>query len=131
MLKITLEHYKNLAEVTEYKITQGGFIEYIFYPVCDGFVSILGERYNVRCGVCVIDAAKFKEDEIFPTLILPEIKIPLPALIRDEESYKIKTYDDESMRRLSLNELRMTKRISELEEKLELLSKKVYNTTIF
>lgn len=131
MIKITIEHFASSAEVISYEKTADGFIEYLFKPCCDGFISIMDESYKVKGGVCVIEASKLKDTEIFPTLILPECKIPLPALSCEDDGYKIKAYDGDYLRKLSLNQLRMTKRLCQLEEKVDKLSKKVYNTTIF
>ena len=131
MLKITVEHFEGSAEIISYEKTADNLIEYLFKPNCDGFVSIFDESYKLTRGVCVIDASKLSDMEIFPTLISPDGKIDLPALIREDDEYKIKAYDEDFLRKMSLRELRITKKLCELEKRVDDLSKRVYNTTIF
>ena len=131
MLKIVIEYYENSCEIISYEKTDTSFIEYLFKPYCAGFVNIGGESYKISGGACVIDTLDFTERELRPMLVLADRKIPLPALICDDGEYNIEEYDSEFLRKLSLSELRLTKRVCELEKRIDELSKKVFNTTIF
>ncbi len=131
MIKIVVELFENSAEISSYERTDGGFLEYIFKPSCDGYVNICGESYKINDGVCTIDVARLKSGEIQPLLITADKKIHLPAMTNDDGEYKIIEYDADFIRKLSLDRLRMSKRICELEKKLDELSKRVYRTTIF
>ena len=131
MSKLTVECFKSFAEIAAYEKTDSVFIEYLFKPSCDGFVNINGESYKVKRGVCIIDASKLSDNEIFPTLVLANEKIALPPMIKENGEFIPKNYDADFLRKLSLSELRLTKRIAELEEKVDELSKRVYHTTIF
>ena len=131
MIKIVVELFENSAEISSYERTDGGFLEYIFKPSCDGYVNICGESYKINNGVCTIDTARLENSEIAPLLITSDKKIHLPAMTNDDGEYKISQYDADFIRKLSLDRLRMSKRICELEKKLNELSKRVYRTTIF
>lgn len=131
MIKIVVELFENSAEISSYERTDGGFLEYIFKPSCKGYVNICGESYKINKGVCTIDTARLENSEIAPLLITYDKKIHLPAMTNDDGEYKISQYDADFIRKLSLDRLRMSKRICELENKLDELSKRVYRTTIF
>lgn len=131
MIKIVVELFENSAEISSYERTDGGFLEYIFKPSCEGYVNICGESYKINNGVCTIDTARLENSEIAPLLITSDKKIHLPAMTNDGGEYKISQYDADFIRKLSLDRLRMSKRICELEKKLDELSKRVYRTTIF
>ena len=131
MLRLTIECFDKSAEIYSMERTHDGIIEYCIKPMCDGFISIKGESYKLKDGICKIDASKIKEKELNPLLILSDKRVGLPPLIYDEEEYKIKAYDADFMRKISLEELRIAKRLLELEKRVDNLSKRVYNTTIF
>ena len=131
MSRLTLEYYKNIAEISSYEKSDSPYIEYHFKPGCDGFVNIGSKSFTVSGGLCVIDVARLTDSEIFPTLILADRKISLPAMTKSEGVFVPKIYDSEFIRELSLSRLQLTKRLDELEERLNGLSKRVYRTTIF
>ena len=131
MSKICVEYFDNSAEISAYEKTNSQLIEYLFKPSCDGYVKISGESYRVKDGVCIVNTSKFSNNEISPTLILGDRKITLPVMINRGEEFTVKDYDSDFLRNLSLRELRLKKRLDELERKVDGLSKKVYHTTIF
>ena len=131
MNKIRYEIFDGEAEAIAFSQGKTPYVEFSFTEPYDGFISIDSVVCTVNGGVAVFDTRLIHDGEFTPSLILPRKKISLPRVKKAAKKFSLAEYEADYIRKISLREIRLEKRIRLIEGELEGLRKSVYGTKIF
>ena len=131
MSKICLELFDKNCEITSFEYKNDNSLLFEFTEKLEGYIKLGSQasRFSGKC--CRVNLEGLAEGEYVTHLILENETVNLPK-IKNECGVIIPTeHTVAEIGDLSLRERRLCKRVSELEKKLEEISKKVYGSTIF
>ncbi len=131
MSRIKIEIFGNEAECLLFEADRSEEIKFEFTEPCDGYLSIDGIVKIVSHGECVFDKRFICEGEYEPVLILKNDRIRLPGIKKVGRSLRLAECGSDFVRRISLRERRLAERVRSLEERLEVIAKSVYGSTLF
>ena len=131
MSKITISFFEGEAEIVDINADAGGALELIFPCETEGFVSISSVASVIKDGRCIFDPRLFDDGKYTPELIEKGSRRPLPPLLKNSEGFFAAECSSEYVRKLSLRERALEKRVLALEEKMEKIYKSVYGELIF
>ena len=80
---------------------------------------------------CAVDVRGLKVGEYNPILILEDYTVDLPKIKNENGAILPKGHSIDEIAEVSLRERRLSRRVDELEERLEKINKKVFGTSIF
>ncbi len=131
MNKIKIELFEKDAEVLAFASDSSDGISFSFTEDIDGFLSIDNITQHVTRGECVFDLRLLPSGEYTPLLIEKDKTVTLPKIVKNGKKIRLGECDSDFVRRISLRERRLAKRVLGLEGEIEKLSKSVYQNTIF
>lgn len=131
MNRIKLEIFGSEAECLIFESDGSEGIKFEFTEPHDGFISIDGIVKILASGECVFDSRLLSDGEYEPTLILKREQIKLPKIKKAGKRIRLAECGSDFVRRISLRERRLAERVKSLEERLEVISKSVYGSTLF
>ncbi|MBO5907175.1 MAG: hypothetical protein J6Q85_03380 [Clostridia bacterium] len=131
MSKIVIDFFDGEAEIVDLTADGKSTLELVFPREIDGFVSINMIAARIKDGRCFIDGRLFDSGKYTPELIREGVRRPLPPIVKNSEGFFAAECTSEYVRKLSIRERALEKRVSELEEKMEKIYKSVYGELIF
>ncbi len=130
MTDITVGIYGSEAEIVSYTPGNTELLLRFCEPL-EGFLSLADKSFAVTGGKCLIKIGILKDGEITPRLVTQSRILCLPKIIKDGNTVFPVDCDDTFIRSLSRRERALEKKLLALEEKVELLCKSVYGTSLF
>ncbi len=130
MSKIVLDFFEGEAEIVEFDNAAKRVLEFVLPAETDGFISIDGIAAKVSEGRCIVDARLFDNGKYTPVLIQRNSKSTLPAIVKNSEGIFPLESGSEYIRKLSIRERELRKKVKALEEKIEKIYKSVYGESI-
>ena len=131
MIKIVIGFFEGEAELIDYKSGTGHEAEISFLEPCDGFITLGDVTVRLKEGVAKIDLRLIDDGELTPVLILKDCRRELPKLIKSSRILEPASPDSDFIRRISLRERQLSRRVAELEGEIAKISKSVYGTPLF
>ena len=131
MSKIKLELFDKNVEITSFEYEKEYDLHFEFATDTKGYIILDGRCGQIHGKSCCVDVRELSEGEHIPRLILEEATVDLPKIINEHGLIYPSEHTLGEIGEISLRERRLCRRINELEEKFEQISKKVYGTTIF
>ena len=131
MSKIKLEIFDREVEVVSYLPEPSRVLVFEFTEEIDGYIVMGSQTSRIKGRECALDIRNIKDGEHLPRLVLSDRTIDLPAVVKDFSIVRPKERSTDDIGELSLRERRLSRRVLELEKKLEEISEMVYGRTIF
>ena len=122
---IKLEIFKNEAECLSFSSSKGAGLTFDFGTEIDGFVTVGSITRSVSEGLCTLDSRILADGEYEPTLILDRKTVRLPKIVKRGEQIRLAGFTDDCIRRLSLRERRLARRVEELEQLVFEISERI------
>ena len=131
MSKIKLELFGSTAEILSYEDGKPGALVFEFTEAQDGYIVVGSQNARIIGKECAVDLRFIKNGEYTPRLVLMEKTIDLPKIVNENGAIFPSEHSLCEIGELSIRERRLCRRVSELEERLEEISNKVYGARIF
>lgn len=131
MSKIKIELYGDKAEIAQFISDGDNLLQFEFDTEAEGYITLGGAVSRIDAGKCEIDIRHIGNGEHEPTLVIEDLIIRLPSLIKHGRSILLSPPDDNYVRDASRRERILESRVSTLEKKFKELSDKIYGTSIF
>ena len=124
------EFFQGEVEITELALTGDATLMMKFPDGTHGFVRIGDITSVIREGSCELDLRLLENGVQLPELVMLGEIIQLPPFKKLGRAIELFDCTDAYIRAASQRARRLEGRILELEERLEALSERIYNTTI-
>lgn len=131
MSKIRLEIFDREVEILSYEHRAGESLLIEFANNIEGYVLLGGHIARVENGQCSLKTDWLEYGEHTPRLVLQEVTLDLPRLIKKGDSVFLSVHGPEDIGDLFIREQRLRRRVDEQEKMLKEISKRVFGTTIF
>lgn len=131
MSKISLELFGRDCEITAFEYTKNCMLVFEFTEAIDGYIQLGAHVAKFRGKECAVSLLNLNDGEHTPRLILMDSTVDLPVIIYENGVIYPKEHATKEIGELSLRERRLCRRVNELEERLDEISKKVFGSTIF
>lgn len=131
MNKIKIELFEGDAEILSFESDGSDAVKFSFTESYNGFLSIDSIVSHVVEGECTVDLRLISSGEFAPILILEGGSINLPGIVKVGKKLRLSECDPDFIRRISIRERRLAKRVKTLESEVEKLKESIYKNTIF
>ena len=131
MSLITIELVGSECAVSKIESGRAGRLEFRFENVSEGYVRASGVSTPLRSGAASFDLNLLEDGVISPELTLNGRIIELPKIEKSGHTLRLIYPTAESYSKLLKREADLRERLSRLEEKVGLLSTKVFGEPIF
>ena len=131
MGKIILELFGRDCEIVSYEYKKENYLTFEFTEELDGHLVLGRSTEKLKGKSCTVNIKELADGEHIPRLILKDMTIDLPKLINEYGIIYPAEHSLNEIGEISLRERRLSRRVTELEARLEEISKKVFGSTIF
>ena len=131
MSKINLELFGRDPELISFEYKRDGTLVFEFTEDQDGYICLGKRTARIKGKSCAIDVRDLECGEHTPRLILEDMTVDLVKIQNENGAIHPKEHEIGEIGELSLRERRLARRVEELEDRLEILEKKVFGTSIF
>ena len=130
MTEIIIDIYETDAEISFFSPGSTELFVKFSKPL-EGVLNIANKSFHVSDGKCIFKLCTIEDGEYSPNLVVGNMALRLPKLIKDGNRIYPSPYADEYIRNLSKRERCLEARVKELEGVIERLTKSVYGTRLF
>lgn len=131
MSKISLELFGRDCELTAFEYKKESVLVFEFTEALDGYIQLGSHAARFTGRECAVNLAGLAEGEHIPRLILEDATLDLPKIKNEGGVILPAEHTLSEIGGISLRERRLCRRVDELEERLNEISKKVFGATIF